>query len=273
MSGFLAAALPAVIGAGASIFGNRQASRAANRGAEAVRTQLGPIPAHGTAAYNPYISAGRGLDPLMADKYGGYLAGEPVAEYGQMASDPTGLISALMEKYKESPLFKRRREQALSAARASAAQGGYAGTQYDQERQMELADTLAEGGMQQWLDNVLGVQTRGIVGRQGLADKGLSGLESITRRGYEASSNLADYLAGAAGQRATLEGGLQASRGAQSQALLNALIGAGAQGYGAYQGRQAAEALGGGGSGGGAPNSFIWRSNTPNLNYNFLGRR
>jgi hypothetical protein len=231
------------------IFGTRNAAAPA-------RGHLEPVPGYGRQAYEPYIAQGREVDPGLRQRYDRYANLAPEGQYAQMANDPTGLIDALMGKYKESPFFQRKRDQQLSAARSSAAQGGYAGTPFDQERQMELADIIASGDMQQWLDNALGVQTRGMAGQQHLADSGLAGLEGISGRGYGASNALADYLGSAAGQRAGLEAGSVMGKNQGSQGLLNALMGAGSSMFGAYQGRRGAEALGG--SGMGAPNSFTW---------------
>lgn len=245
------------------IFGTRNAAAPA-------RPHLDAIPGYGREAYQPYIAQGRAVDPGLRERYDRYANLAPESQYAQMANDPTGLIDALMGKYKESPFFQRKRDQQLSAARSSAAQGGYAGTQFDQEGQMELADILASGDMQQWLDNALGVKTRGLAGQQHLADSGLAGLEGISGRGYGASSTLADYLGAAAGQRAGLESGAVMAKNQGSQGLLNALLGAASGGYGAYQGRKGMEAFG---RSGGAPNSFTWQPSVPNLDYNFLGRR
>ncbi len=224
--------------------------------ARQARPYLDQATREGERAYTPYIAQGREVDPMLQQRYGQYLGQEPMDEYQQMSQDPSGLINALMNQYQESPFFQRKRNQALGAARSSAAAGGYAGSPYDQENQMQLADILSSGDMQQWLENNLGVQRFGLVGRQALADKGLQGMQGISGRGFAASSALGDYLGSNLGQRAGLEGGQIASRNAQNQALLSALLSAGAGAAGGAQGASAAQALSGASYG--APGSYRW---------------
>lgn len=214
------------------IFGTRNAAKAA-------RPYLDQIPGFGREAYQPYIDQGRRVDPGLEQ------------QYGSMSNDPTGIINAIMEKYKESPFYQRKRDQMLGAARSSAAQGGYAGTPYAQEQQMGLADVLASGDMQQWLSTALGVQGQGTAGLQGISD-----------RGFGASSGLADYLGSAFGQRGNMEAGGVMGQNAGSQALLNALVQAGATVAGASMGGGGGAAKAGmsrGGGGGGT----TWNPNQP----------
>jgi len=235
------------------VFGTRNAAKAA-------RPYLDQIPGYGREAYQPDIDQGRRVDPGLEQ------------QYGQMSNDPTGMINAIMEKYKESPFYQKKRDQQLGAARSSAASGGYATTPYAQEQQMELADILASGDMQQWLQNAMGVKTQGDAGLQG-----------ISNRGFQASAGLGDYLGSAFGQRGNMEAGGVAGQNAGSQALINALASIAASAAGGSSGGNnnklggggggsqwnpsqpmGAGGLGGGymgysGGGGGAPGSFDWR--------------
>lgn len=246
--------------------------------AKAGRPYLDKIPGYGRGAYRPYIEAGRQVDPMLKKRYEGYLEQEPSGVYSRMGQDPTAFMNAILAQYSESPGAQYRRQQLGRESRAAASAGGYAGTEGDVRRRNEMIDALLGSDQQQYLQNVLGIQGAGLQGQQYLADKGLSGLEGISNRGYQASGALADYLGSAASQRAQSEIAGKQAQGANFSNFLGQILGAGSSMYGAYQGRKGLEAFGRGmpssstptflrapGSpgapspyAGGSPSSFVW---------------
>jgi hypothetical protein len=130
-------------------------------------------------AYDPYIQRGQHAGDIL----GGI--------YDEESQDPTGYLNKLMEGYKPSEGYKFQKEQMLGAMGNSAAAGGMTGTSTDQMRQGQLADKLLSGDMQQWLNNVLGIQDRGTKGEQGFFDTG-----------YSASGNLEQGLSNVLGSKA-----------------------------------------------------------------------
>lgn len=101
--------------------------------------------------------------------------------YDDMSQDPTGFLNKLMEGYKPSEGYQFRKEQALGDMANTAAAGGMTGTATDQQRQAQLADKLLSEDMQQWLNNVLGIQDRGTTGEQGFFDTGYAAGQSLSK--------------------------------------------------------------------------------------------
>jgi hypothetical protein len=147
--------------------------------------------------------------------------------YTGMAQDPTGFLNQMMAAYQPSKGFQIQKDEALRAAGNSAAAGGMRGSFADQEGQARLADTLMGQDMQQWLQNVLGIQGYGLQGQQ-----------NFYNQGYGASQNMASDLSNVLGSQATL--GYQ-GQNAQNQGILGilgSLVGAGGAAAGGYLGRK-----------------------------------
>lgn len=104
--------------------------------------------------YNPYAPQG------MQDQGG---LGQ---QYYGMGSNPAGHINDIMGQYQESPGFQRQMENAMKMARYGAAGAGMGGTESALMDQGQLAGALQSQDMQQWLQNVLGVQNQGMQGQE-----------------------------------------------------------------------------------------------------------
>ena len=149
----------------------------------------GPSPEHylnqvsqlGHETFDPYIS--RGLQSQDT--------ASPI--YSKLAQDPTSFVNQIMGSYKPSSGYQFREKRALDAMRNSAAAGGYTGTSEDQIRQAELVNGLLGQDMQQWLQNILGVQ-----------QTGLQGLQHEGNIGFDASGSLANMLGNTLGSHANL---------------------------------------------------------------------
>lgn len=127
---------------------------------------------------NPYVAQGQQANDFL----------NPL--YASMGGDPTGYLDKLMQNYEPSKGYQLKRDEALRAAGNSAAAGGMRGTQQDLVNSTQIADRLLGDDMQQWLNNVYGIQGMGLGGQQRIAD-----------RGFDASTNLAN-LYGQQGQLA-----------------------------------------------------------------------
>jgi hypothetical protein len=163
---------------------------------------LSGIPQFGREAYTPYIQQGQ-------------QAFQGLPNYQQMAQNPTEYYNQIAAGYRPSQQYQNRFEQGNRAATATAAAGGYLGTQDDQRARAELVNKLMGEDFQDFLRNVLGIQ-----------EFGSQGLERQVGRGYEASGNLADYLGAANQQLASSAFQGKSQQQTNKYALINALLGA-----------------------------------------------
>lgn len=180
--------------------------------ADSAMPYLNQIPDVLREQLNPFITEGREAGAFT----------RPI--YENMALNPSDFINALMRNYTPSEGYQFKEKNLTRAMQNAAAQGGYAGTPYSQLEQAENVRGLLGQDMQQFLDNVLGAQTRGLAGR-----------EAATERGYGAAGNLAGGLAGNLTQQATLgfegQNAMNRERANRNNALMNMLgygIGGGA---------------------------------------------
>lgn len=150
--------------------------------ARAARPYLEKIPGIGEQYYSPYVNRGEEANQQAGDIY------------KRLSMDPQAFLNQIMQGYKPSEGYKFKSEQGQKAALGAARAGGYLGSDYDELKRAELANQLASQDMQQYIDNILGLQ-----------GAGLSGLQHQGDTGFQASSGLADYLGNAYGNRAQLE--------------------------------------------------------------------
>ena len=118
--------------------------------------------------YNPYIERGQ------------EAGNQAYGQYQQMAGNPSNFLNDLLAGYTPSKGFDFKKNQALGAMRNSAAAGGFAGSEADQTRQGELANSLASQDMYEWLDRVLGQHGQGLQGLSGLQQQGFQGSGALT---------------------------------------------------------------------------------------------
>lgn len=168
--------------------------------ANAAKPYLDQIPGVGHGAYDPYIQQGKDATGMLSE------------QFKRMMSDPQGFLAEIQSGYKPSDAYKFKSGELQKGMGAAAAAGGLAGTGYHQQQYGEQADQLLSGDMQQYLNNVLGINKSGTEGEQGFADKG-----------FESSKALADLLGGGLDQQAGLAFKGQDSQNANKQALFSAL--------------------------------------------------
>lgn len=178
----------------------------------------------------PYIEK---IGPMAEQRYNPYIqqgqqAGQNVqGQYEQLTNDPGNFLNQLMSGYTPSKGFDFKKDQALQAMRNSAAAGGFSGTEADQIRQGELANSLSSQDMYDWVDRALGLYGRGLEGQQGFSNQG-----------YNANQSLTDILGNSLNQQGGLAFQGQAQHNQGLMDLLSSLIGGGSAAYSAYKGGQ-----------------------------------
>lgn len=131
--------------------------------------------------FQPYMQAGQNaLGPLQQ-------------AYGQLLSNPGGVMNQIGSGYQQSPGYQFQLKQGLNASNNAAAAGGMSGTPMAQYNSGQFATGLANQDYYNYLSHALGMYGQGLQGMQGLAGMG-----------YGASTGLGEDLAGLAGAQGQL---------------------------------------------------------------------
>lgn len=162
---------------------------------------LNQIPGIGKEYLEPFIKSGRES----------YEAVNPI--YNQMTKDPSAFLNTIMGNYTPSKGYQFKQQELARAMSNSAAQGGYAGTPFDQRQQSEVTQGLLNQDMQNYIANILGIQ-----------GAGLSGHEGSIGRGFQGSTGLADYLGSNLGQQAGLAFQGQSQQNANQMSRRNSIL-------------------------------------------------
>lgn len=177
---------------------------------KAAMPYINQIPGVAHQAYDPYIQqgqqAGQNLSPL----------------YQSLANDPSAFYNNMMQNYKPSEGFQLKQKEALGAAGNTAAAGGYRGNQADMINATNISNRLMGEDMQQWWNNIMGLQNTGIAGQQGMYNTG-----------YNASANLSGDITNALGQNAQYAAQGAQGRNQNNQAMMDAFLRFLGQGAGA----------------------------------------
>jgi|SRR6185295_7566591 len=179
--------------------------------ADAAMPYMQQIPETVTPYYQGAINLGKGAVRTMA----------PIQQ--QMATDPGAFYNGMMSGYEPSDQYNFNQQQLMNQQRAAAAAGGFAGTPYDQGRQAELTHGLLSQDEQEYFNNLMGIQ-----------NKGMNAGMDYFHQGYDASSNLANLLgqnlaqeAGLAYQGEAFKNQMKAQQASNRFGLLGTAIGAG----------------------------------------------
>lgn len=150
-------------------------------------------------------------DPFIQQGQQAYNTMNP--QLSQMTSNPTAFLDALMKNYQPSQGYQMKRDEMSRAAGNTAAAGGQRGSMYDINQQARLDDVLMGEDMQQWLQNVMGIQ-----------NTGLSGMSNLYNTGYDASKSLSGDLANVLGTKGQLAFQGQRESNQQSNDWMNAAL-------------------------------------------------
>lgn len=196
-----------------SKIGNMIFGKQGQNPANAAMPYLNQIPGAVGEYYKPFI--GRGEQA--------YGQSQPV--YNQMTQNPSDFINQIMRNYTPSEGYKFKEKYMTQGANNTAAQGGFAGTPIAQMGTAQMIQGLLGDEMQQYLQNVLGVQ-------QG----GLQGQENRMGQGFQAGLGYGDILGTNLGNQGQLAFQGQSQRNADRSGRRNALLNFLGQGIGSTMG-------------------------------------
>lgn len=169
--------------------------------ADAAMPYLDQIPGMEKQYYDPFIQHGKDA----------YNTLNP--QISKMGSDPAGFLEGLMKNYEPSRGYQLKQDEMLKAAGNTAAAGGMRGSLSDISNESRISDVLMGDDMQQWLQNVMGIQKGG-----------LEGLTHQFDTGYDASKSLAGDLSNVFGTKAGLAFQGQANQNQSKSDLLSGLM-------------------------------------------------
>jgi len=136
--------------------------------ADAAMPYLNQIPGMEKQYYDPFIN------------YGKEAATTLTPQFNQMSQDPAAFLESIMSKYQPSRTYQLRNEEALRAAGNTAAAGGMRGSLGDIKNASRISDVLLGQDMQEWLNNVLGLQKEGQQGLGHQFDTGFNATQGLT---------------------------------------------------------------------------------------------
>jgi hypothetical protein len=116
---------------------------------------------------NPFFNAGVGAIP----DYQKWLQG---------MSNPSGFINGLMGQYQESPWAKYQQQQSMRAGTNAASASGLTGSTPFAQQMQQNAANISSQDMNQWLQNVLGINTQYGQGQQNLMTGGQNAANALT---------------------------------------------------------------------------------------------
>jgi hypothetical protein len=190
---------------------------------------LNQIPNVAAQNLEPYRQAGPGGNSLASSAYGQmhnlyrdlpdlYQNNFP-QEYGQMAQNPVDFLNRIQQSYTPSEGYKYREKRLIDEGRSNAAAAGLSGTMGSREVEGNMLNGILSQDMQQYLQNILGIQSSGLSGQErqlagrerrqqfGAAGQGealgRSGAmgENIYNKGYDAAADIANILGSNLGQQ------------------------------------------------------------------------
>ena len=183
--------------------------------ADAAMPYLNQIPGMEKSYYDPYISRGNQAANVLTP------------QFNQMTQDPAAFLEGIMKNYTPSKSYQLRLGESEKAAGNTAAAGGMRGSLNDITNESRIADSLLGEDMQQWLQNVLGIQK-----------EGTGGLSHQFDTGFDATKGLTGDLSNVLGTQAGLAFQGQANQNQGRNDLLSGLVKAfgGIAGFGLPQG-------------------------------------
>lgn len=131
----------------------------------------------GQQTQQPYLDAGKGA---IGD-YQSWLKGQ---------QDPSGFINNLMGQYQESPYAKYMQQQSMNAGQNAASASGLMGSTPLMQQLQQNAGNIASQDQNQWLQNVLGINTQYGQGQQNLMSGGQNSANSLTNMYNQMGQNM-----------------------------------------------------------------------------------
>lgn len=116
----------------------------------------------------PYLNAGNGAIPAYQE----WLEGQ---------KDPSKFINGLQSQYNESPYTKFLQQQAMRAGQNAGSASGLTGSTPMMQQMQQNAANIGAGGMNDWLQNVLGINTQYGQGQNNLMTGGQNAANSLSK--------------------------------------------------------------------------------------------
>jgi hypothetical protein len=125
----------------------------------------------------PYLNAGKEAIP----NYQSWLNGQ---------QDPSKFINNLMGQYQQSPYTSYLQQQAQNAGMNAGSASGLLGSTPMMQQMQQNAANIAQGGMNDWLSNVLGINTQYGQGQQNLMGAGQNSANALSNMYGQMGSNM-----------------------------------------------------------------------------------
>lgn len=150
----------------------------------AAEKELGDFYNRGRDIQNPFMQYGLNAMPQMS-------------QWLQGMKDPSGFINNLMGKYQESPWAKYSQEQGMRAAQNMGSASGLTGSTPLTQFAQQNAQNISSQDMQNWLGNVLGINTQYGTGLQNQVGVGQNAANALTGLTSDFGKSIAEMQYGA----------------------------------------------------------------------------
>ena len=134
-------------------------------------------------AQNPFLQAGQGAIP-------GYQ------NWLNSMQDPSAFINNLMGNYQESPWAQYQQQQSVRAGTNAASASGLTGSTPFAQQLQQNASNISSQDMNQWLQNVLGINTQYGQGQEYLSGLGANAANQLSKTYNQLGSNMAEAAYG-----------------------------------------------------------------------------
>lgn len=165
--------------------GNLASGAFINQGAP-YHAAMGPFQQYyGQAAnvQNPFLQAGQGA----LDNYQGWLQG---------MQNPSGFINHLMGQYQQSPWAQYQQQQSMRAGTNEASASGLIGSSPFAQQLQQNASNISSQDMNNWLQNVLGINSQYGQGQQNIAGMGQNAANTLSGLYSQEGEGLGNLAAG-----------------------------------------------------------------------------
>lgn len=135
----------------------------------------------GVNAQNPFLQAGTNAIP----QYQAWLQGQ---------SDPSTWINNQMNNYQQSPWAKYSQQQGMRAGENAASASGMMGSTPFMQQMQQNSQNISSADMQNWLANVMGINTQYGAGQQNMMQGGQGAANALSQM----YGNMGDYMGGSA---------------------------------------------------------------------------
>ncbi len=157
--------------------------------------ELGDFWNRATGFQRPYQEAGQNAIPQFQE----WLQGQ---------KDPSGFINNLMGGYQESPYAKFQQQQSIRAAQNMGSASGLTGSTPLMQFSQQNARDISSQDMNQWLQNVLGINTQYGAGLAGLMSGGQNSANSLSNLAGQFGQDIAKMAYGKSEAERQQRGGI-----------------------------------------------------------------